>query len=276
MLRLFQRFHGSMKMIYPEHGYIPLDRWGKQRVRTIPPNLVLALGDKALSFFIEAPRPIGWGDTKDLKKAWSLYTSLRPDLLVYGGIVLDIVRLGEEPPILKPDLIVEFKELSDWYKRAREVRGPLAKPLSAEEWRSRWIEGLWTGLADILGVKRSEVVEKVTPRGVRLKEVQLVSLYKKIYEPREVIVISRMKTPREVKKDLRRAGVRVIDGIGFKPERLKDVVDILLSAAKPAGSISVTLDTETLELLQEYAKLRGLTSYEMAIREALREVLKSM
>ena len=275
MVTMLNRRYGPIKIVYPEHGYIPLDRWGKQRTQSIPPNLSITLGERALSLFIEAPRPIGWGDTRDLRRAWSLYTSLRPDLLVYGGVVLDIVRLGSEPPILKPDLIIEFKELPDWYKRAREVKGPLARPLSAEEWRSRWIEGLWTGLADILGVKRAEVAERVTPRGVRLRETQLVALYKKIYEPKELLVVSRTRTPKEVKKDLRDVGITVIDNVGFRVERLSNVVDSIAKFAEPIETVTITLSGETLHLLHRYMSIRNIQSFEDAIKDLLRRALST-
>ena len=59
----------------------------------------------------------------DLSRIWKFYTALRPDMMVYGGEVMDIVEIDSDPPVRRPDLIIEVKELYDWYKRVREVRG---------------------------------------------------------------------------------------------------------------------------------------------------------
>jgi len=170
------------RLVYPEHGFIPLERSGKQRTGTIPPNVVVSVdGFGELSFFIEAPRPVGWGDTEDLKKAWSLYTSLRPDIMVYGGMKLNIFdpSQGTWPPIVRPSVIVECKELSDWFARVRDIKGRFAKPLTVEEWMSKWFSGLQTGLAEILGIERASLGKIVEERrGIRLTEPQIVALYK--------------------------------------------------------------------------------------------------
>ncbi|MEB3773758.1 MAG: hypothetical protein GSR86_02370, partial [Desulfurococcales archaeon] len=146
------------RIIYPEHGYILIERTGRQRSGGIPPNLILRLPGGEVSFFLEAPRPVGWGDGRDLRRTWRLYTSLRPDMLVYGGRVMDIVDMdGEGPPIKRPDIVVEFKELEDWFNRVRYLKGPITRPLTAEEWFNRWLDGLWEGLSEVLGVSRGQV-----------------------------------------------------------------------------------------------------------------------
>lgn len=45
-------------------------------------------------------------DSSDLRESWKLYTALRPDIMVYGGKILDIVNIDSNPPIKKPDVII--------------------------------------------------------------------------------------------------------------------------------------------------------------------------
>ena len=86
--------------VYPEHGVLDLERSGKQKLRWIPPSLIVDVpGHGGSSFFIEAPRPLAWRDTGDLKEIWRLYVAFRPDLLVYGGRVYDIVEPDNSPPV---------------------------------------------------------------------------------------------------------------------------------------------------------------------------------
>jgi len=245
-------YREGTRVVYPEHRVLSLERSGKQKLRWIPPNIVVDVpGKGSLSFYIEAPRPLSWGDSTDLRETWKLYTALRPDVMVYGGRIYDIVDLNSSPPVRKPDIILEFKELPDWYKRVRDVKGPLAKPLSAEEWRSRWIEGLWDGLADVLGVTRREAMEKLSERrGVRLNEVKVVELYYTVYSPKEMILVSKHKIPKEVVEELNSHNIMVVDGIGFKPERLKKVAEKILDYAVPAEEYYVkTSDPELYEVL---------------------------
>ena len=204
-------------MVYPEHGYIHIERAGRQRGGSIPANLVLRLPGKGeASFYIEAPRPVGWGDTRDLRKVWSLYVSLRPDMIIYKGRVVDMVdhdsAAAGGPPVKKPNLIVECKELRDWYERTRYLKGSLAKPLTAEEWYSRWWSGLVEGLGDILGVEAKAGVAR-RERSIKVKEYRLVLLYKEVYKPEELVLVSRSRLPWHVKKDLEDNGVTVVDGL---------------------------------------------------------------
>lgn len=57
--------------------------------------------------------------------------------MIYSGKVLDAVDPGLSPPIKRPNIVVEFKELEDWYVRVRDLRGYFRRPLTAEEWRFR-------------------------------------------------------------------------------------------------------------------------------------------
>ncbi len=218
-------YHDGVYVVYPEHGVLSLERSGKQKLRWIPPNLVIDIpGQGSLSFFIEVPRPLAWEDSSDLRESWRLYTALRPDIMVYGGRVMDIVAMDSNPPIKRPDVIIECKELIDWYVRVRDVRGPLAKPLTAEEWRNLWIQGLWDGLADVLGVSRREAIEEVRKRrGIRLSEVKIVELYRSVYNPREMILVSKYGVPDDVKRQLEGHDIVVVDNVGFNMESLKEV-----------------------------------------------------
>ncbi len=260
-------------LVYPENKYLPLERWGKQKTGVIPPNAIThTLGKGYLSFFLEAPRPIGWEDTSDLKKAWRLYTALRPDMMVYGGRVLNILQLGKDPPIKKPDIIIECKELDDWYLRVRDIKGPLARPLTAEEWRNKWIEGLWTGLADVLGVDREKVTETVRERkGIRLREYQIVTLYKSLYKPDQMILISRTKIPNSIKKELEYDhNIIVYDNIGFREQLLDDTVNILLNYTRSDSELILKLEGDLRELLEKaYSK-----AVSRGFRGSLHEFLK--
>ena len=266
------------RIVYPEIPYLPLERSGRQRTKSIPPNLVLEVsGGKTISFFLEAPRPISWEDTEDLKRYWSLYVTLRPDLLVYGGERMNILDLNSDPPITRPDVIVEFKELEDWYARAREVRGPFAEPMTAEEWRFRWLEGLWSGLSEILGVERQKVEERAKlRRGIRAREDRIVVLYSRVYRPKCMLLISRAKVPSQIRSDLEGEGIRVVDGVGFNPENLEEAAETILGHARPSRGVkTIELSLEAYEMLRHAARRLNVT-LEEALIVALKKLLDSV
>jgi len=120
---------------------------------------------------------------------------MRPDILVYGGKIMDIFEEDLDPPIKKPDVIIECKELEDWYRRTRELK-EADKPLSAEEWRWMWLQGLWRGLGRELGAKvKPEEIEADLGKRIRLKEPELVKVYMKLYKPKKMILVTRCPTP---------------------------------------------------------------------------------
>lgn len=243
--------HGGV-IVYPENKYLSLERMGKQKVGIIPPNTITYNPGKGyLSFFLEAPRPIGWEDTNDLARTWKLYTALRPDIMIYGGRILNILNLGSNPPIRRPNIIIECKELEDWYLRVRDIRGPLAQPLTAEEWRNKWIEGLWTGLADILGVEREKLSETIKEkRSVRLKEYHIVTLYKSLYKPDKMILISRTKLPNNIRRELEEDhDIIVYDNVGFNSNNLEDVANIVLEYAREDEELVLKLRGKSRELI---------------------------
>lgn len=259
---------------YPENKYLNFDRSGKQKLGTIPPNFVmLNIGKGYLSFFHEAPRPLSWEDTADLQKVWSLYVALRPDLMIYSGRVMDIVDLANNPPIKRPDIIVEFKELDEWWKRVRDLKGYFRKPLTAEEWRSKWIDGLFEGLAEAMGVRKTEIERRVEEgASLRVKEYQLVSLYKATYKPAKMLLISRRETAPEVKKNLEDSGIEVIDNVEFNIEKLKQLAEELDKFASFINTETVVIEIprETAIKLEEIKdKLRLRT-----IRETIEKLIE--
>jgi hypothetical protein len=272
------------EVAYPEHRFINFDRSGKQKLGVIPPNIVLVNYEKGfLSFYQEAPRPLSWEDTSDLQKVWSLYTALRPDLMIYGGKVLNIVDLDATPPIKKPNVIVEFKELEDWYLRVRDLKGYFKKPLTAEEWRYRWWSRLREELIKIADLK-VEASEFSTARStstrepsMRIREYQLVLMYKAMYKPDEMILVSRSKVPMDVERYLESNGVLVFDDVGFNPEKLRDVVHELEKYVSYGDEETVTIEVprHVAHLVSTASKALGL-GYIETLEHALRLLLSSI
>jgi len=167
---------------------------------------------------------------------WRLYVSLRPDILVYSGRVLDIVDLSGAIPIKRPNVIIECKEMPDWYRRGRILKGHIARPLTAEEWMSRWIRGLWEGLGEALGVSREqlgELIEK-SKSGVKIGEVDLVVLYKETYKPDLFILVSEPKLERSIKTELEARGIEVVDGVNIGDRgALRELSEVIAAYAKP-------------------------------------------
>ena len=249
--------HGG-RLVYPEHGYVHFDRAGKQKAGILPPNFVVNIpGKGSLSLFLEAPRPIGWRDFKDLKTVWRLYTTLRPDIMMYSGIVTNIVDLDNpDLPILRPQVIIECKEQSDWYIRARELKGPIVSTFTFDEWFKRWLSGLWTGLADVLGVS-SDVLREVAEgkkRGVRVTEVQLILFYKSVYKPEKFFLVSKPILPSNTKKFLENEGVFILENVQIGCENcLEDIVEDLVKyvklSAEEGNRTRILIDKLLAELL---------------------------
>ena len=261
----------NARILYPEHKYVSLERSGKQRTGIIPPNIILKLSNGGeLSFFLEAPRPVSWADTHDLQRVWKLYTTLRPDLLIYGGRMMNILDLSSEPPIKRPNIILEFKELEDWYVRIRDLRGPFIKRLSAEEWRSRWVRGLWEGLADVLGVKREVLEEsrKIPATALRVPETKLIQLYKAVYKPDKMLLVCRTKLPENIASELESNGIAVYHNIGFNSSALEPVANEIVQFSKKVGPMFIT-STEIKEIL-------GIDNVdELKLLETLKKFLKT-
>lgn len=226
MLLLYER---GFRIAYPEHKVINLDRMGMQKAGSIPPNVIMedVLG-RSFSFFIEAPRPIGWEDGSDLERVWKLYSTLRPDMLIYKGFVTDIVDLSGDIPIKRPNYIVEFKELDEWWKRWRYLKG--YKPFTVNEWRARWIKGLYEGLAEVLGKKPEDLPKFEEGEVKRIKEYKIIELYINVYHPDLGVLVSRTEVGDEVKKELK--NVMVIDNVRFESEKLEPLMEEMTSGIK--------------------------------------------
>lgn len=259
---------GAGSLIYPEHGYLSLERSGRQRLSLIPPNAVIQTRAGALSFFLEAPRPIAWEDTEDLRRVWRLYKAMRPDILIYGGMVMNILEDGGDPPIKRPDVIIECKELEDWYKRSRELRGG-DKPLSAEEWRWMWLQGLWKGLGKELGARvKPEKLERGEGKKIRVKEPQLLKAYANLYKPKKMMLVTRCPTPDDVKRELEDSGIEVIDDVRLNPKKLRKISEELLEYAEPAREI-IVLKGPIVILIEEESKALKMTPEEL-IKKAVK------
>lgn len=257
-------------LVYPESRALMLTRTGKQKLATIPPDAIVELPDgRRVSLFLEAPRPITWGDTYELRFVWSLYRIARPDIMAYGGNVTDILQLGKEPPVKRPDVIIEIKVLHEWWKRRRLLR-VFSKPLSIEKWRSMWLRGLYNGLANILGLKR-RVSETETKSGVYASDVDVLKMYLEIYQPRAgLFVVSRVPVSESVREELESMGIRVLDDVGFDDDALRPISRILMDIAAPADRISKFLGALFRALSRR--GFRGLsrdTLIELALRFAL-------
>jgi len=258
------------KLIYPECGYLSLERSGKQRLSSIPPNAIIETPRGSLSFFLEAPRPIAWEDTEDLKRVWKLYRAMRPDILVYGGRVMDILDGGLDPPIKRPDVIIEVKELEDWHKRVRELRSIDRAP-SAEEWRWMWLQGLWRGLGRELGARTEpEKLVEISKKKLKLKEPDLIKVYMKVYQPKEMILVTRCASPRDVRERLEEAGVKVVDDVGFDQGRLIEISEEIMNFSISSNDLLI-LEGDLVKLIREKSKALGKRPEEL-----LREIVEML
>ncbi len=272
LLKLYER---GFRIVYPELGVLSLERHSKQKLGYIPPNVVLRCGVYSVSLFIEAPRPISWEDTQDLSRIWNLYTALRPDMLVYGDALYNIVDLDRSPPIVRPHIIIECKELPDWYLRVRYIRGPLAKPLSAEEWRSKWLIGLRQGLADILGIEVKKVDTMMEEKkSIKLKDEQIVMLYRSVYKPDIMFVVSRYEVPENVKERLRDQNIEVIDNVQFNPDRLNPIIDCLIATCEKYSRTRILEENDTISIIEAMVSRRFLRNVPRdVIRRAIVEYI---
>jgi len=225
---------GGGRMVYPQHGFLSVERSGMQRLGMIPPNCIVETLEGFVSLFVEVPRPICWEDGGDLSRVWNLYTALRPDFMAYGGPVMDIVDLERNPPIKRPNVVIDVKELEDWSKRVRELRGRLSEPISAEDWRFLWIKGLVEGLGRTIGAEGVRVRVGRKTYSMRVGEPELLRIYWSIYQPDEMVLISRAKVPQEVRSELEDF-CRVYDGVGFDVDALKEVAEQVEKHASGGG-----------------------------------------
>ena len=248
------------RMIYPETKFLLLTRSQQQKLAIIPPNAILATERGYLSFFLEIPRPIAWGDSRDLSRVWKLYTSLRPDICVYGEKLLNALDLSGEIVIKRPDVIIECKELEDWYKRRRDIRGPFAEIMSVEKWRTAWIRGLHEGLSEAVGlIMKSTKKKKKRHKVIYLSDHEIVQLYQKIYKPKIFYLVSRTRIPREIKDNLEENNIEVLDNIMFNHKKLEPLIEGLLNAIRKTHTkMSIAIDEDTYRLLKALSRNIGI------------------
>jgi|GEM_PF-1789646 hypothetical protein len=100
-------------------------------------------------------------------------------------------------------------------------------PLSAEEWRWMWLQGLWEGLGRELGARiRPEDIQLDQDERIRLRGPELVKMYMRLYKLREMLLITRYETPKDMKRDLELEGIRVIGDVRFDRGRLGDAAKL--------------------------------------------------
>ena len=122
----------------------------------------------------------------------------------------------------------------------------------------------------VLGFKPvAEVVKE--RRGIRLKEYQVVALYKRMYDPKIMYLISRTKVPSEVVKYLSNEGIKVIDNVKFDEEPLRSVANELIKYAKGASNTSLIIDEELMNLIKEATKVVN-----VPLRSNLGDVIKDI
>lgn len=126
----------------------------------------------------------------------------------------------------------------------------MVKPLTAEEWRNLWIQGLWDGLAEVLGVTRREAIEEVKKRrGIRLNEVKIVELYRSIYNPEEMILVSKFGVPDEIRRQLEGHDNTVVDSVGFNINALNEVAHRIMKYARPPDECIFRIKDRGIALL---------------------------
>jgi len=190
------------KIVYPKNGWILLSRKGIQSEDSLPPNYVLEIDGRRFSFFIEAPRPIYWSKKVRKSSKIPLHAAPRPDIMIYRGFIKNILkskdhRVRADSIIKRPYIVIECKEVDGWWKSSRTSKG---------------IRNLTNG--ELENTKALDVVE----------------VYKSLYKPRKVFVVSMVKAPRGVKYKLSLKGIEIIDDTGFNPFMLSTLSHALLNS----------------------------------------------
>jgi hypothetical protein len=106
-------------------------------------------------------------------------------------------------------------------------------------------------------------------------------LYKRFYEPRTMVLVSRAPVPSDVKKWLEGEGIHVIDNVGFNVEALAPIADVLEEEARreDAGVDFVELTPRAKELLRTVvlmAREKGLEDAPPRLIERALESLASL
>lgn len=167
---------------------------------------------------------------------------------------MNIAEPEKMPPVKRPNVIVECKELEDWFKRSRDLRGWWTRAMSAEEWRLLWLRGLWEGLAEAMGVKtRDELVKSISVerKSLRLKEYRLIQIYRRFYRPDTMMLITRTRLPSEIRDEVEESGIVVYDDVGFNEDKLVEAVNELKRYGRESKSRDI------VSVVREKFGLRG-------------------
>ncbi|MCS7385485.1 MAG: hypothetical protein NDF55_01910 [archaeon GB-1867-005] len=192
---LYNMYNYDIKVKYPPNSWVHLDRKGHQRGGHIPPNYIIEMNGSYFSFFIEAPRPIKWSLPLKSEDELPLHAAPRPDIMIYRGWIENIVDEKSNATLIKsPDFIIECKEITGWWKSTRKSKG--IKHLTSGE------------------------VENVDA-------VKVIELYRKLYNPGGIILVSKVKVPRGVKYKLSLRGVQTIDNTDLNPLAIKQIIEII-------------------------------------------------
>jgi hypothetical protein len=143
-----------------------------------------------------------------------------------------------------------------------KLKGPLAPSFSFDEWLKRWLSGLWTGLADVLGIS-GEVIREVAEanrRGVRVIEVQLVLSYKSVYKSDKFYLVSKPALPSSTKRFLENEGVITVDSMQLGCEEcIEEVVEAVLDYAKPVLEEEERLGLLICRILREALQVKAMS-----------------
>lgn len=191
---LYNLHDHDVRIVYPNGSWIHLDRRGHQHGGVIPPNFVVRVDGRLLSFFLEAPRPVEWSLPLKSGEPLPLHAAPRPDILIYRGWIENII--GDSNFIIKPpNLIIECKEIDGWWKSTRSSKG---------------VKHITNG--EIESVDAFNVME----------------LYYELYRPDKIVLVSKVRVPRGVKYKLSLRGVETVDNVSLNPISMKRIVDLIL------------------------------------------------
>ena len=178
------------EIIFPHHDYIDLRRRARGE-KKLKPNFIIDANGKKYSFFVEGLLGFSGGP--------------RPDIMVYTRYIEDIRRPNEVGRIVPPDIIVECKEVQEWYKRERSSR----------------IDSWWAEFYQRAG-------GTVRKNKVSVNELQIIKVYKEIYQPKEMFLVSKVDVPLQIKESLEEDGIKVIKNTSFIENRLNEINECLI------------------------------------------------
>ena len=92
---------------------------------------------------------------------------------------------------------------------------------------------------------------------IKLTDQQIVMLYKSVYKPDNMLVISRARVPSYVKSKLEDHGITIIDDVRFEHNRLKEAINYLYKIATSKTS-GFEIDKEFEKFLNELQQILSL------------------